>query len=100
MKNLQITDYIDFLLVRSPCPMLNSLANHGFLDHSGKKITRTQIQNTFSTVLNIGDDLIDFLWKAALTTVPTPNATSFSLENLNTHDILEHDGSLRFVHIP
>lgn len=28
--------------VRSPCPALNNLANHGFLPHSGKGITVPQ----------------------------------------------------------
>ncbi|KAK1246486.1 hypothetical protein MKX08_000288 [Trichoderma sp. CBMAI-0020] len=28
---------------RGPCPALNSLANHGFLPHSGKNITAIDI---------------------------------------------------------
>ena len=83
------------LLERSPCPLLNSLANHGFINHDGKNIDHDQIYHALTTYLNIDHNLTEFLYQAALTTVPNPNATTFTLDNLRTHDILEHDGSLR-----
>lgn len=30
---------IDLLTVRSPCPGLNTLANHGFIHHDGRNMT-------------------------------------------------------------
>ncbi|KAI0133788.1 Chloroperoxidase [Xylariales sp. AK1849] len=79
---------------RAPCPMLNSLANHGYLPHDGKDITLNITATVLYNVLNIDQGLAEFLFKEALTTNPAPNATTFSLSDLNTHDILEHDASL------
>lgn len=77
--------------------MLNTLANHGFLPHDGKAITQERTAYALKTALNITEDLSAFLFKFALTTSPTPNATTFTLEDLGRHNILEHDASLRYV---
>ncbi|KAL9067151.1 MAG: hypothetical protein Q9157_006893 [Trypethelium eluteriae] len=82
------------LTVRGPCPMLNTLANHGFLPHSGKGISAVDTVNALNSALNINQSLAQFLFDNAVTTNPAPNATTFSLENLDRHDILEHDASL------
>ena len=74
--------------------MLNTLANHAFLPHDGKDIKASDIESAF-THLNINSSLADELFQFALTTNPTPNATTFSLDDLSRHNILEHDGSLR-----
>jgi hypothetical protein len=79
--------------------MLNSLANHAFLPHSGKDITLETTIRALSTALNVNGSLSEFLHANAVTTNPTPNATTFSLNDLSTHDILEHDASLRLVAI-
>ncbi|KAF2102003.1 Cloroperoxidase [Rhizodiscina lignyota] len=79
---------------RAPCPMLNTLANHGFLPHSGKSITERDTVNALYTALNINQTLGQFLFQKAMTTNPTPNATTFDLDDLDRHDILEHDASL------
>lgn len=80
--------------VRAPCPMLNTLANHGFLPHDGKDITVDKTISALGTALNIDADLGKFLFDFAVTTNPDANATTFSLDNLSRHDILEHDASL------
>ncbi|KAI9685685.1 MAG: hypothetical protein M1822_004245 [Bathelium mastoideum] len=80
--------------VRAPCPMLNTLANHGFLPHSGKDITEKDTVHALYTALNINQSLSELLFNFAITTNPAPNATTFSLDNLDRHDILEHDASL------
>ncbi|KAK6212589.1 hypothetical protein LQW54_005174 [Pestalotiopsis sp. IQ-011] len=80
--------------VRGPCPMLNTLANHGYLPHSGKDITVNTTIDALGRALNIDAELAIFLHNFAITTNPTPNATIFSLDNLSRHDILEHDASL------
>jgi len=84
-------------LVRGPCPMLNTLANHGFLPHDGKDITREIAANALFDGLHINKTLGGFLFDFGVTTNPKPNATSFSLNDLGNHNILEHDASLRFV---
>lgn len=77
--------------------MLNTLANHGFLPHNGKDITRKQTQDALSKALNIENDLASFLFDFAITTNPKANASTFSLNDLGNHNILEHDASLRYV---
>ncbi|KAI1105729.1 Cloroperoxidase [Jackrogersella minutella] len=80
--------------VRAPCPMLNTLANHGFLPHSGKGITVNKTIDALLSALNIEPAVSEELFTFAATTNPTPNATFFDLDNLSRHNILEHDGSL------
>ncbi|KAH6647354.1 Chloroperoxidase [Truncatella angustata] len=80
--------------VRAPCPMLNSLANHGYLPHSGKGITLNITIDALGEALNINAELANFLHSEAVTTNPTPNATTFDLDHLSRHNILEHDASL------
>ncbi|KAG7284506.1 hypothetical protein NEMBOFW57_010881 [Staphylotrichum longicolle] len=74
--------------------MLNTLANHGFLPHHGKDISREVTQNALFDALNINKTLGSFLFDFAITTNPTANATTFSLNDLGNHNILEHDASL------
>jgi hypothetical protein len=75
--------------------MLNSLANHGHLPHHGFNISKDDIVDTLSRVLNMEDKLAIYLYESALMTNPDTNATTFSLNDLNRHNILEHDASLR-----
>ncbi|KAI8964654.1 Cloroperoxidase [Daldinia sp. FL1419] len=80
--------------VRGPCPMLNTLANHGFLPHDGKDITENKTVDALASALNIAPEFGVFLHNFAITTNPQPNATTFNLNHLSRHNILEHDGSL------
>ncbi|CAK40535.1 cloroperoxidase [Aspergillus niger] len=80
--------------VRGPCPMLNTLANHGLLPHNGKDISQEVITEVLNNTLNLADGLSAFLFEEAMTTVEDPKATTFSLSDLNCPGILEHDGSL------
>ncbi|KAI9695640.1 MAG: hypothetical protein M1820_008487 [Bogoriella megaspora] len=86
--------------VRAPCPMLNTLANHGFLPHSGKDISETNTIDALGNALNINQTLAEFLFSKAVTTNPKPNATTFDLDNLSRHNILEHDASLSITMSP
>ncbi|KAI1379540.1 Chloroperoxidase [Hypoxylon crocopeplum] len=79
--------------LRAPCPMLNTLANHGFLPHDGKDITEEDTIKGLAA-LNIDEELSKLMHKFAVTTNPTPNATTYSLHNLGRHNVLEHDASL------
>ena len=81
--------------LRSPCPALNALANHGLLPHDGRDITPEMISNTFKEVFNIDPSFSARQAKNGLSTTPDPNtAKSFSLDQINAHNIIEHDGSL------
>jgi hypothetical protein len=92
--------YKDFKLIlttpaRGPCPMLNSLANHKFLPHDGRNFTLDKVTDALKTALNISEEIGSLLNDFALTT--NPNATTWGLDTLSKHNILEHDASLRYV---
>ncbi|ESK95710.1 hypothetical protein Moror_12504 [Moniliophthora roreri MCA 2997] len=98
--------------LRSPCPGLNTLANHGFLPRNGRNITVSMIlQAGFGTpCLRISDhiqwltlssfldgyhiepDALMLAAKVGLTTSPEPE--TLTLDNLKQHGVIEHDASL------
>ncbi|WPH00419.1 Chloroperoxidase [Acrodontium crateriforme] len=82
--------------VRSPCPALNSLANHGFLPHSGQGITVPQFVQALKDGLNVGAQFATVAGTAALASNPTLfGATSVDLNMLDEHNFpIEHDCSL------
>jgi hypothetical protein len=75
--------------------MLNTLANHGILPHSGKNLTQDITVKALTDGVNFTPDLGTFLFNFAIITNPDRNATSFNLHQLGAHGILEHDASLR-----
>ena len=80
--------------------MLNSLTNHGYLPRNGKGITKQMAVEVLSDVLNWDASVVNDLYDFAQPTNPAPNATNINLDELSTHNILEHDGSLRYVTRP
>ncbi|KAL1876235.1 hypothetical protein Daus18300_002863 [Diaporthe australafricana] len=80
--------------VRAPCPMLNTLANHGYLPRDGRNINKAMAVDVLSSVLNWDVSVVNDLFDFAQPTNPAPNATTIDLNHLTTHNILEHDGSL------
>ncbi|RKP06046.1 Chloroperoxidase [Thamnocephalis sphaerospora] len=90
---------------RSPCPMLNTLANHGYLPHDGRNIDRTMLMSALGQA-----GLTHFLNSKlanAIKLVGRPrdaddaNAQDgkpveyvFDLEDLGKHGPIEHDVSL------
>ncbi|KAL4902082.1 hypothetical protein BDW74DRAFT_187055 [Aspergillus multicolor] len=79
---------------RGPCPMMNTLANHNFLPHDGRNITREKIIDGLGKALNFNASLASLMFDMAIVVNPEPNATWFTLDQLNQHNILEHDASL------
>ncbi|KAL4882115.1 Chloroperoxidase [Aspergillus karnatakaensis] len=82
--------------VRSPCPGLNVLSNHGFLPRSGKNIDLPTLRQAVSLAYNYHPNSFDSAFQEAvdfhLTT--TGNASTFNLNDLKLHDAIEMDGSL------
>ncbi|TGJ78181.1 heme-thiolate peroxidase [Xylaria hypoxylon] len=79
---------------RGPCPMMNTLANHGFIQRDGANITRENAVNGLREGLNFNPDLSNIMFDQAIIANPEPNATYFTLDQLNVHNLLEHDASL------
>ncbi|KAJ4305766.1 hypothetical protein N0V90_001298 [Kalmusia sp. IMI 367209] len=74
--------------------MLNTLANHGFLPHDGRNFDLNTVQGALKTALNISNDIALGLHEEALATNPEKNATTWGLDTLGNHNVLEHDASL------
>ncbi|KAF4780715.1 hypothetical protein HER10_EVM0001362 [Colletotrichum scovillei] len=79
---------------RSPCPVLNALANHGYLPRDGMNITMDQLKFAFSKALNIDEKVTVSLSTPALTTSTTGNTSTVNLADMVKHNVIEHDGSL------
>lgn len=100
--------------------MMNTLANHGYIPHDGRRITEEVMVSSLGSALNISPELAIALFRGTLPANPQPNATFFSLydhpyhpldyvvsislttstkhrRDLNRHNLFEHDASLRFV---
>ncbi|KAF8185291.1 Cloroperoxidase [Mycena galopus ATCC 62051] len=80
---------------RSPCPGLNSLANHGYLPRSGANFTVTQIMDAALAGFNVNWDAILVAAKFGL--LSGADQTTFetmSLGPLALHNLVEHDASI------
>ncbi|KAJ8122498.1 heme-thiolate peroxidase [Nemania bipapillata] len=76
---------------RSPCPMLNTLANHGYLPHNGRNITAQDIGNAIFESTNWHSDFGIFPATAALKNL---GLTALNLADLNSTPGGEHPASL------
>jgi len=79
---------------RSPCPGLNALANHGILPHDGLDIDLATVITAMKTGYNMEKDAAVLVGTVALKTSTTGNASTFNLDDLDVHGVIEHDGSL------
>ncbi|BCS28314.1 peroxidase family protein [Aspergillus puulaauensis] len=79
---------------RGPCPMMNTLANHNFLPHDGRNLTRPTVVDALGKALNFDAGLANTMFDMAIIANPIENATYFTLDHLNRHNVLEHDASL------
>lgn len=81
--------------VRSPCPGLNSMANHGIIPHSGKGLTVQMLTDAMEQTFNIGFDLRTILAVGGVFASPTALQNGqMNLDHLDKHNFIEHDGSL------
>ncbi|KAL4948904.1 Chloroperoxidase [Aspergillus filifer] len=79
---------------RGPCPMMNTLANHGYLPHDGRNLTRPVVVNALNQALHFNASLGNLMFDMALVANPEEGADWFTLDHLNRHNVLEHDASL------
>lgn len=80
--------------VRSPCPALNSLANHGILPRDGKNLTVPILVKALGDGLKISAEVATALSGNGIQLSKNPNSGAFDLDDLNKHDAIEHDASL------
>lgn len=75
--------------------MMNTLANHGYLPRDGRNLTQTAVVTALKQGLNFDEALAAIMFRMAIVANPEPNAAFFTLGQLNVHNVLEHDASLR-----
>ncbi|KAF2433544.1 Cloroperoxidase [Tothia fuscella] len=86
---------------RSPCPLLNTLANHGYLDRSGRRLKKSDFETGLVQGINL-----ELTFAAALTDNaffkladnygfnPEDPRANLDLEQLNVPNETEHDQSM------
>ncbi|KAJ4356150.1 uncharacterized protein N0V89_004180 [Didymosphaeria variabile] len=57
-------------------------------------ITKANAVKGLTGGLNFNTSLAELMWEQAIIANPEPNATFFTLDQLNVHNVLEHDASL------
>ncbi|KAJ7198451.1 Cloroperoxidase [Mycena pura] len=78
--------------VRSPCPGLNTLANHGYLPRNGKNLSIPMMLQAAIDGFNVGSDSIIQAAKFGLLSGDAP--TTLDLDALKLHNLIEHDASI------
>ncbi|KAL5322953.1 hypothetical protein ACEPPN_007478 [Leptodophora sp. 'Broadleaf-Isolate-01'] len=79
---------------RGPCPGLNALANHGFLPRDGQAISIDRLKAVLA-YLRMSGTLSNVLVSAVVQVINSkPNRSTFDLQDLSIHGLLEHDASL------
>jgi len=78
--------------LRSPCPGLNVLANHGYLPRNGRGVNIPQILEAGKEVFNLSPELLTLASHLGLLT--SGQGDIFNLDDLKLHNAVEHDASL------
>ncbi|KAJ7720028.1 Cloroperoxidase [Mycena metata] len=78
--------------LRSPCPGLNTLANHGYLPRDGRNISIPMMLSAAIDAFNVAPDAILQAAKFGLLSGDAP--TTLNLDALSLHNLIEHDASL------
>ncbi|EMD36382.1 heme-thiolate peroxidase, partial [Gelatoporia subvermispora B] len=78
---------------RSPCPALNTLANHGFLPHDGKQISAHMVARGLQDGFNCSSELAHFLSYGGFLLLGQYGRT-ICLADLARHNRIEHNASL------
>jgi len=80
---------------RSPCPMINALANHNIIDHSGKNISFRDLNTAVRKSFNFAPTFCFFVPKFAADFLNRSYWSGrFDLAELSLHNAIEHDASL------
>jgi Peroxidase, family 2 len=74
---------------RSPCPGLNTLANHGYLNHNGRNISDNDIRGAFKEVYGIAEGASNRLI-SSIGSAKSATGT-LDLNNLRKHNLIGTD---------
>jgi hypothetical protein len=70
---------------RSPCPLLNTLSNHGFMARNGLNISISEMVRAMDVALNLDPSLTQPIVELGATTSTTGINGTMNLEDLNQH---------------
>jgi len=94
---------------RSPCPALNTLANHGFLPRTGRGLTVPILMSGLQEGYRLSLPLAAFLAYGGVLLLgqvvgfgadPSRDGVGFSLHDLARHNRTEHDASITHPNMP
>ncbi|KIV99284.1 uncharacterized protein PV09_09052 [Verruconis gallopava] len=80
--------------VRSPCPAINALANHGILPHDGKNITKAMAVKALTSALHLDATTASVFAWGGVAANPNAEEHNFDLNHVDKHGWIEHDVSL------
>lgn len=85
--------------VRGPCPFINTIANHGFINRSGKNIDVFEMVDIMAQLFGVSADfLLNGPTNAAIqlgvTYTDEDGVVRLDLDRLHEHNALEHDASM------
>ncbi|KAK9685292.1 hypothetical protein K7432_015548 [Basidiobolus ranarum] len=83
--------------IRGPCPVLNTLSNHGYLPRSGRNITIYQLRQGLEDSLNVHPlprDVLVAVFYSHIGEYTDSSMVIPSLQDLRVHNLIEHDFSL------
>jgi len=84
--------------LRSPCPALNTLANHGYIPRDGRNMYFRQLINVQTEIFNISVPLAASLAFEAV--FLCGNGMTVDMKQLRKHNHIEHDASLSRLDAP
>lgn len=84
--------------LRGPCPGINALANHGFIDRSGLSIPVNHLRDQLSRVYNVDSDFLDTVpiqgaIDNGLVNTQSDGTVTLDLNRLSDAKVMEHDAS-------
>ncbi|KAF4602768.1 hypothetical protein EYR40_005985 [Pleurotus pulmonarius] len=81
--------------VRSPCPALNTMANHGYINRSGKNLTAAALTSALQKCYNLSLPLAIVLSYGGFILLHRYNfLRGIDLKEVGKHGYVEHDASL------
>ncbi|KAJ3211709.1 hypothetical protein HK099_007933 [Clydaea vesicula] len=82
--------------LRAPCPLLNTLANHAILPHSGRDISQADLVSALK-IIGISETIAEKISQEAVHKFGIADKSGvlrIHLDSLSKHNVIEHDSSL------
>uniref|UniRef100_A0A6C0BCK8 Heme haloperoxidase family profile domain-containing protein n=1 Tax=viral metagenome TaxID=1070528 RepID=A0A6C0BCK8_9ZZZZ len=87
-------DTSDGIYERCPCPAINTLANHGYINRDGKDIEDSKLVDAIHVVFGLHPYYSKKLISKTKKNCSVDEKSNFSLNQISKHNLVEHDVSL------